>query len=183
MGSPKALLPWQGTTLLSHQIAALREAGVDRVVVVLGHQAGRLKPLVQKLEGVTWEVNPDYWRGKTTSIKTGLEALGPDHPAAVLILNVDQPRNADTIRRLLQQHRAGGRLITIPYYRGKGGHPVVLDPALLEELGSIDEETLGMKALMRRHHETVLLVEMESPEVLWDLNTPEEYEAATRAQA
>lgn len=180
MGSLKALLPWQGSTLLAHQISSLRQAGVDPVVVVLGHESGRLEPEVEGKEGVIWRVNPDYRQGKTTSIKAGVNALASDQPSAILILNVDQPRSADTIRRLLQRHRDGGCSITIPRYRGKGGHPIVVDSALLDELKSIDEETLGVKAVVRRHQEATLLVEMDTPEVLWDLNTPEEYQAALR---
>ncbi len=180
MGSLKALLPWQGSTLLAHQISSLRQGGADPVVVVLGHQAGQLKPEVEGKEGVIWRVNPDYWQGKTTSIKVGLNALGSGQPSAILILNVDQPRSAETIGQLLQQHRDGGRSITIPRYRGKGGHPIVVDLALLEELKSIDEESLGVKAVVRRHQEATLLVEMDTPEVLWDLNTPEQYQAAIR---
>ena len=183
MGSLKALLPWQGSTLLAYQIASLRQAGVDPVVVVLGHEAGQLKPEVEGKEGVVWRLNPDYWQGKTTSIKVGLNALGPGQPSAILILNVDQPRSAETIGHLLQQHRDGGRSITIPRYRGKGGHPIVVDSALLEELKSIDEESLGVKAVVRRHQEATLLVEMDTPEVLWDLNTPEEYQAAIRGDS
>ena len=180
MGSLKALLPWRGSTLLAHQIASLRQAGVNPVVVVLGHEASRLKPEVEGKEGVIWQENPDYRQGKTTSIKAGLSALNPGQSSAILILNVDQPRSAETIGHLLQQHRDGGRSITIPRYRGKGGHPIVVDSALLEELKSIDEDSLGVKAVTRRHQEATLLVEMETPEVLWDLNTPEEYQAAIR---
>ena len=180
MGSLKALLPWQGSTLLAHQISSLRQAGADPVVVVLGHQASQLMPLVEGKEGVIWQVNPDYWQGKTTSIKAGLNALGPDQPSAILILNVDQPRSAETIGHLLQHHLDGGRSITIPRYRGKGGHPIVVDSALLEELKAIDEESLGVKDVVRRHQEATLLVEMDTPEVLWDLNTPDEYQAALR---
>ena len=183
MGSLKALLPWHGSTLLAHQIASLRQAGVDPVVVVLGHEAGRLKPEVEGKEGVIWRVNPDYLQGKTTSIKVGLNALAPGKLSAILILNVDQPRSAETIRYLLLQHRQGGQSITIPRYRGKGGHPLVLDSALLEELKSIDEESLGVRAVVRRHQDATLLVEMDTPEVLWDLNTPEQYEAAIRGES
>ena len=183
MGSLKALLAWQGSTLLAYQIASLRQAGVEPVVVVLGHQAGRLKPEVEGKEGVIWRVNPDYRQGKTTSIKAGLNALDPGMPSAILILNVDQPRSAETIGSLLLQHRQGGRSITIPRYRGMGGHPLVLDSALLEELKSIDEESLGVRAVVRRHQDATLLVEMDTPEVLWDLNTPEQYEAAIRGES
>ena len=58
MGSLKALLPWHGSTLLAHQIASLRQAGVDPVVVVLGHEAGRLKP---EVEGKGGPMQMDDW--------------------------------------------------------------------------------------------------------------------------
>jgi molybdenum cofactor cytidylyltransferase len=178
MGQLKALLPWDGVPLIEHQIAALQGAGVDLVVVVLGHEAQRVKALVEMKKGVTCVVNPDYLEGKTTSIKAGLKALGPDKPAALVILNVDQPRTAGAIRHLLQQHRQGRSLITIPIYRGKGGHPLVLDPSLLDELRSISEETLGLMAVVRRHQRESQRVEIDTPEVLLDLNTPEQYQAA-----
>jgi molybdenum cofactor cytidylyltransferase len=189
MGQLKALLPWRGTTLLEHQIAALQAGGIDRIIVVLGHQAERLKAAVADREIVSCVVNPHYSQGKTTSIKTGLNALGPGQPAVLLILNVDQPRNAETIRHLLQQHQQGMRSpgstrsfrITIPTYRGKGGHPIILDSSLLEELRSINEETFGLKAVTQRHRAEMQRVEMETPEVLLDLNTPEEYQAALKA--
>jgi molybdenum cofactor cytidylyltransferase len=181
MGRLKALLPWRGTTLLAHQVSALLEAGVGRVVVVLGHQVEQLEPVLKGIKGVTWAVNPDYARGKTTSIKAGLNALGPEGLAAVLILNVDQPRSPETIRELIRRHYAAGRLITIPMYRGKGGHPIVVDPALLPELRSISEEAQGIKAVVRAHEESTCRVEMATPEVLWDLNTPGEYREALAA--
>lgn len=178
MGQLKALLPWNGVPLIEHQIAALQGAGVERVVVVLGHEAQQLQGLVEGKERVTWVLNPDYAQGKTTSIKSGLKVLGSGKPSTLVVLNVDQPRTADTIRRLLQQHRQGHSLITIPAYRGKGGHPLVLDSSLLDELRSIKEETLGLLAVVRRHQKETQRVEMETAEVLLDLNTPEQYKAA-----
>ena len=181
MGQLKALLPWQGTSLLQHQVAALRNGGVERVMVVLGHQADRLHPLIDREDGVNWVLNPNYLQGKTTSIKAGkagLENLSSDQPTTLLILNVDQPRNAETISFLLEAHHAGDALITIPTYQGKGGHPIIVDGWLFDELAEIDEETQGMKALVQRHVERTQRVETGEPAVLWDLNTPEQYQAA-----
>lgn len=184
MGQLKALLPWQDSVLLRHQVQALLDGGVDRVVVVLGHRADELKPHLDGIEGVSWTLNPDYLSGKTTSLKAGLEALqtASASPQVILILNVDQPRQPQTIRRLLDFHRAGTGLITHPTYRGKGGHPIVLNATLLEELASIDEETLGLKAVTQRHAADTTDVDMKTPEVLWDLNTPEDYERALADQ-
>ena len=176
MGQLKALLPWQGTSLLKHQVASLRAGGVDRVVVVLGHRSDELKAELAEIEGVSWQLNPDYLQGKTTSIKAGLSTLGKEQLDAILILNVDQPRSADVIRSLLKEHLSQGSLITIPTHNGRGGHPIILSRSLLDELREIDEETYGIKAVVQRHRDATRRVEKDTPEVLWDLNTPEEYQ-------
>ena len=182
MGRPKALLPWQGTNLLAHQISVLLQGGADRVVVVVGHQSDELKPIMRDWAGVSWTLNADYAEGKTTSIKAGLDALGPNKLDAILILNVDQPRSAGTIQYLLQQHRESGQKITIPTYQGKGGHPIIMDPVLLSDLRSITEETLGVKAVVRDHADSTLQIEAGTAEVLWDLNTPEQYQKALESK-
>ena len=183
MGQLKALLPWQGVSLIKHQVASLRAGGVDQVVVVLGHRSDELKSELGDTAGVSWQLNPDYLQGKTTSIKAGLNALGTDQPQALLLLNVDQPRSAGVIRFLLEGHLSQGSLITIPTHNGKGGHPIILSPTLLDELRRIDEESFGIKAVVQRHLEGTRRVEMDSPEVLWDLNTPEEYQRVLEAGA
>ena len=181
MGQLKALLPWRGRTLLEHQTAALLEGGAERVVVVLGHRVGELRPLLEGEEGVTWTLNPDYRQGKTTSIKAGLSALDPKSVEDILLLNVDQPRSAGDVAHILSIHRARGYAVTVPEYRGKGGHPVVLSASLLGELREIDEETQGIKAVVRRRPESVNRIPLDNPEILLDLNTPEQYRAAVEA--
>ncbi len=183
MGHLKALLPWRGQSLLEHQVSALREGGVDRVVVVVGHRAEELIPLVESRKGAAWVLNPDYMQGKTTSIRTGLSALDADAVSEILLLNVDQPRSAGDIAHILDTHRSNCYPITIPTYRGKGGHPVVLSAALLDELRNIDEETQGIKAVVRARPKAVNRVSLENPEILLDLNTPEQYREAVESFA
>lgn len=190
MGTLKALLDWQGRSLIIHQIVALREAGADEVVVVLGHRADELQARiganrdVYELGKVRCVVNEDYALGKTTSIKTGLWALGPpgDDEASIAMLNVDQPRSASLIGRIFRaHHEARDRLITIPTCEGKGGHPIVVSRRLYGELIAIDEQTQGMRAVTERHRDATQRVELGAPELLWDVNTPEQYQAALRA--
>lgn len=178
MGQLKALLPWRGQTLLEHQVAALRGGGADRVIVVLGHRADELSPLLDGMEGVSWTVNPDYLQGKTTSIKAGLSASDSAAIDVILLLNVDQPRDAADVARVLEVHRAHGYAITVPEYRGKGGHPIALSAALLPELLEIDEESQGIKAVVRHRPESVNRIPLDNPGILLDLNTPEQYRAA-----
>ncbi len=182
MGRLKALLPWQGDTLLGRQVSSLLQAGIDQVVVVLGHQRDRLLPLLEGRDRVVPVFNPDYQAGKTTSIKTGINAvLGSGQAADVqtlILLNVDQPRTSETISTLMSGHESSDCLITIPVFQGKGGHPIILDGSLLPELLEISEASQGIRAVVRRHEERIQRVEMDTQEVLWDLNTPEQYQAA-----
>ena len=178
MGQLKALLPWQGSTLLKHQVSSLASAGVSRTIVVLGHQREELAPLLESRPDLEWVYNPDYLQGKTTSLKAGVRALGETQEAALLILNVDQPRAPQTIARIVAKHLDSEYLITIPCYQGKGGHPIALSTALIPELLEVGEETQGLKTLVRRHQADTQRVEMEIAEVLMDLNNPEEYRRA-----
>ena len=182
MGQLKALLPWQGDTLLGSQISSLLLAGINQVVVVLGHKQERLLTLLEERDGVVPVFNPDYHAGKTTSIKAGIKAVLSTRQAAdaqtLVLLNVDQPRTSETISTLLSRHESSDCLITIPVFQGKGGHPIILDNSLLPELLKIAETSQGIRAVVKKHKERMQRVEMDTPEVLWDLNTPEQYQAA-----
>ena len=100
----------------------------------------------------------------------------------ILLLNVDQPRSAADVAHILDVHRSNGSAVTVPEYQGKGGHPIVLSAALLPELRGIDEESQGIKAVVRRHAAMVHRVALDNPEILLDLNTPEQYHAALAAR-
>ncbi len=62
MGSAKTLLPWRGGTLIEYQVAELSGAGVQDIVVVLGHNAEALRPRVPAPARVV--VNEAYREGR-----------------------------------------------------------------------------------------------------------------------
>ena len=177
MGRLKALLPWNGVTLVEHQVRTLAAAGVSRIVVVLGHNPAEVAPAVRGADNVRMLINPDYGRGKTTSIKAGLREVG--HEAqSVLLLAVDQPRPVALLRHLLQEHIEAEALITQPVHEARGGHPVLFSRSLLPELLEITEEQQGIREVMERHRAEVHRVRVDSPVVLLDLNTEEQYQRA-----
>ena len=181
MGEMKALLPWRGVPLLAYQVEALLAGGAEGVVVVLGHQAERLQPLLAGRPQVESTLNPRYREGKTTSLKAGVAAVAERDCADLLLLNVDQPRTPGLVRRVLEEHRAAGQAITVPEFGGKGGHPIALSASLLPELRNITEETEGLKAVVRAPGRQIHRIDLDAAETLLDLNTPEQYEAARAA--
>jgi len=184
MGSPKPLLPWGPSTparaglrtgeetLIEYDIRQLREAGVDDVVVVLGHRAAEIAPIAESA-GARVVYNVRYRDGRATSLVAGASAMPSCD--AIVVASVDQPRPAAVVRRLLAEH-AGP--VTVPAYRGVRGHPVVLDGALLSELRAATDETQGLRAVVEREGRAVREVEFETAVVLLDLNTREDYDRA-----
>lgn len=176
MGDPKPLLAWGATTLIEYQLGELTASGLDDIVAVLGYEAERIRPLASNA-GARIVVNEAYRQGRASSLRVGAAAV-PDDAESVLVLNVDEPCPRMLLRRLLEAHRISGALITVPIYQGRRGHPTVLAGALLGDLRAVDEQSQGLRGLLRRHARTVREVPLPTPLVLLDLNTPEEYERA-----
>lgn len=177
MGAPKPRLEWQGTTLIEYQITQLLEAGCGDVVAVLGHRLEETEPLATSA-GARAIANDRWAEGRASSLRAGADAI--EAADAIVVLGVDQPRPAGVTRRLLDEHASG---ITVPVHGGRRGHPVVLDGALLAELRDVAEATQGLRAVIARNEGDVHAVQFESPVVLLDLNTPDDYEAARESYA
>jgi molybdenum cofactor cytidylyltransferase len=178
MGQLKALLVWEGQPLVRYQAEALLAAPVERVVVVLGYRSEALEPLLPSDRRLSVVHNQGYGSGKVSSIVTGISAIDPS--SHVLILGVDQPRAAATIRTVCDAHLAGAHSISIAAFEGRRGHPVIIAPPLRPDLLAIDERTEGLRAVLRANQDRVHAVETGDPLTLVNLNTPEDYAAALR---
>lgn len=177
MGRLKALLPWDGVPLIRYQVDCLRQAGADLVIVVLGHRAEEIRPHVPVSPDVCVVVNDRYREGKTTSIKAGLAQVPPDAEGLVLV-TVDQPRPMPLVAALIQTFRDYNAPVTQPTFGGRRGHPMVFRADVLPKLAGIREETQGIKPVVDSYRAEAMLVPVDSPIVLVDLNTEADYQRA-----
>jgi molybdenum cofactor cytidylyltransferase len=175
MGRSKALLDWFGEPLVLYQVRQLREAGAATVIVVTGHAAAEVEAALAGSDAVVAR-NEAFLEGRAGSIRSGAAAVPPGVETIVL-LNVDQPRRSEVVRRLIGEHLAAGCAITVPAFAGRRGHPALLAGRLLIELAAVSEAEQGLKEIMRRHAGERHEVEFSTDEVLLDLNTPGAYEA------
>jgi molybdenum cofactor cytidylyltransferase len=144
-GGGKVRAALDGRPLLAHVLAAVREAGIGRVVVVLGRDAGAVLGAVRDAEPVALErvlvaVNPTPERGLATSLRLGFgaaTAVAPSAtplaspPAGVLVLLGDQQRvRADVLRALCGAATSAGAIAVVPRYAEDAApNPVLLLPA------------------------------------------------------
>ncbi len=183
MGEPKALLPWGGQPLIAYHVSALDEAGYAPLVVVLGHDAERVADALPSNVPLEAAVNERYEQGRTTSIVFGVLRLLDAAVDGVLIASVDQPRSVGMLRTLREAFERERPQIAVPSLGGRPGHPPLFSGGLLPELLKVREETEGLRQVVRDFRDGRLLVPVDDPLTLTNLNTHAEYEAALKLAA
>ncbi len=174
---PKSLLELGGIALIRRQIIALSGAGVDELVVVLGHHAERIALTVQEFP-VTVVHNPDPDAGQVSSLRTGLQALSPKIDT-VLVALADQPLiNPQDINDLIGAYkkRPTGAQVVQPEVNGQPGNPVMFSGEVREQILA-GEARLGCKQWQAAHPEQVHRWATTNQRYRTDVDTPEDIEA------
>lgn len=174
MGETKQLLRWGATNLLGQTLANLLDSMVTDILVVTGHETDAVTAIAAEM-GVKSVVNPDYASGEMlSSLKVALNHL-PDKGSAVLVVLADQPMvTTETIDQILLTYWQGASGIIAPTYRGRRGNPVLIDGQFRAELLSLPQGA-APRLLLERHPDSLFLVEVNTPTVLQDIDTPEQY--------
>jgi len=174
MGAFKPLLPFGETTVLRNCVQNLRQAGVENIIVVLGHRAQELQESVKDL-GLAFAINPDPSSEMSASIACGLRELLPETKAALIAL-ADQPAvPADVIRAVVSKWTSGQRLV-VPEFHGRGGHPVLIDLRFREELLTLNASG-GLRSFLKAHQVEVNRLSVNSPFIARDMDTWDDYRA------
>ena len=172
-GRNKLLLNLAGESLVRRAAKAALEAGLDPVVVVLGHDAGRVKGQLGGL-GVVTVTNADHAKGMNTSLRAGVAALPADAAAAIVQL-ADMPRvTAAMLARLVSTFVETGAPLVASDYAGVHAPPTLYARALFPELGGPDGDGCG-KRVVRRYEAEVVRVPWPA-EALADVDREEDWE-------
>jgi molybdenum cofactor cytidylyltransferase len=181
MGRPKALLDWHGRPLIEHVLATAREGGCTKLFAILGKDADKIRKGA-KLEGVTVLVNKRPEDGQVSSTRLGMENLDFSTDCCV-VWPVDCPLvKSSDVRALIDTYaktRANLMRILMPVYKGKRGHPMLVDIGFRQPFMELKQGETARKVIDDNHTQ-VREVPSENPGVTVDIDTPEEYEAALK---
>jgi molybdenum cofactor cytidylyltransferase len=149
MGSPKALLTYQGKAFLDHllEITIHPKIGVRRVV--LGAHA---EPIARAIElaGDEIVINHEWEKGQLSSILAALRSL-PAGTDGMLLFLIDHPLiSGNLVDGVIEDFYSSQAPIVLPTYQGRRGHPVLFSSRLYRELESAPMET-GARAVVWAH--------------------------------
>jgi CTP:molybdopterin cytidylyltransferase MocA len=173
MGSPKALLEWEGETFAGRLIARFTPH-CSQVVVVLGHGAEAVAPRIGRAGECVLVLNPAPERGQLSSLQFGLRALCP-HLGGVFFTPVDLPAvTPDTIARMVAAFEERGGLV-IPRFGGRNGHPVLVPARLIPELLAQGPEGRA-SGVIHAHRAEAYYMDTNDAGVTRDIDTPGDYQ-------
>jgi len=169
MGSPKALLPYQGRTFLEHLLEVTRHPrlGVRRVVTGASHTE-----IVRRIPLPAEEVvlNRRWQKGQLSSIRAAIESLRSVETEGMLVALVDHPLiTREVVDALLAAFDRSPRSIVLPTWQGRRGHPVIFPARLYSELYGASDD-VGARAVVWAHKNEVVEVPTEEEGVVLDID-------------
>ncbi|MGC1619339.1 MAG: nucleotidyltransferase family protein [Candidatus Acidiferrum sp.] len=176
MGSPKALLPYQGRPFLEHLLDIARHPRIGARRVVLGADAG---PIAKEINLSHDEIviNEDWEKGQLSSIQSGLRSLPPQTDGIILFL-IDHPLiSSALVNELIESFYTSRKFIVLPVYEGRRGHPVVFSSAIYEELMNAPLDT-GARSVVWAHSDRVQVVQTNEEGCILNLNDPDTMQKA-----
>jgi molybdenum cofactor cytidylyltransferase len=175
-GGGKILAPLDGRPLLEHVLTAVRAAGIDRTVVVLGTDAEEIGAAIEWADERR-VVNPTPEAGLSSSLRVGMSAveaieqgdrLGPEGGEGldrgldgVFIILGDQPLVDPAVLRALARAEvhAGIAFVLPRYLSGDGANPVLILGAGRRWVAEASGDR-GLGPIMAAHPELVAEVEL-----------------------
>jgi molybdenum cofactor cytidylyltransferase len=173
MGSPKALLPYQGRPFLEHLIAVTSHPKIGARRIVLGAHAELIADAV-RLAADEVVINSEWEKGQLSSIQAGIRSLPAGTDGMILCL-IDHPLiSATLVDELIERFYLGSTPppIVLPIYQRKRGHPVIFSSGVYEELMTAPLEQGARSVVWAHAGEVAEVVTLEQGCVL-NLNDPE----------
>ncbi|HXX68726.1 MAG TPA: molybdopterin-binding/glycosyltransferase family 2 protein [Polyangiaceae bacterium] len=171
-GTNKLLATVDGIPIVVRVVDAVLGAGVDPVLVVVGHESDRVRAALAG-RAVRFVENPAYPEGLGASLRAGVEALEDDIDATLVVLG-DMPwLRTDHVRKVIDAYDPRGLYsICVPVHDQKRGHPVLWSSRHFPEMRELGGD-VGARGLLERHAQTVLSVPTDDAAILVDVDTPE----------
>jgi CTP:molybdopterin cytidylyltransferase MocA len=170
MGSPKALIEYQGKPFLDHLLSVTRHSAIGVRRVVLGPDADAIANGIA-LAPDEIVINHDWEKGQLSSIHAALKTLPPDTDG-ILLCPVDHPLvSVALVASLIEAFLASRAPVVVPNYKGRRGHPVIFSASVYQELLNAPLEQ-GARTVVWAHKGEVQEVSTTEEGCVLNLNDP-----------
>jgi molybdenum cofactor cytidylyltransferase len=181
MGQNKLLMELDGEPLVRRAVVRAAKAGLDPLIVVLGHEADRVQAVLDVL-AYQPVVNADYERGVNSSLRAGIQAASASGARAAVVVLADMPFvTTAMLETLMQTYQQGSVPLVISDYDGVNAPPMLYDRSLFGELAQSEGQGCGKHEVKKHRHEAASA--SWPAEALTDLDEPQDFQRVREAVA
>jgi len=196
MGDFKPLLPFRDSTIIENTIDTMKQAGIETIVVVIGHNKELMEQALKSSNAIT-VYNPDFAiSDMMSSIKLGLKEIFRVQEAkeikakenkakkneetpieALFILPGDMPAISPTTLIKVQnqmKHCDVKIKIIFPTVQGRKKHPPLIRVELLQEIYHY-QGNMGLRGALEPYAMDTAYLEVDDYGCTIDTDTPEDY--------
>lgn len=178
MNGFKPLLKFGNETAVENVVITYEQAGVDQIILVLGHRAEEIKALFEN-KAIRCVINENFDQGMYTSIVKGIKETN-DTIDGFFIHPVDIPLvKVQTISNLMNFFEKTEKGIVYPCFSEKRGHPPLIHKRYKDTILNNDEDG-GLKKLLKKHDGDALNIPVADESILMDMDTPADFEELIR---
>lgn len=179
MGAFKPMIKLGGKPLIEHTLDAFRTLDVKETVVVTGHRHEEIERHLAG-RGIVFIRNEEYAATDMFhSVRLGLSRLS-GKCGRVFVMPADIPLvRPFSIQTMLCRAAKQRSAVLKPAYRGKSGHPLLLDAQAIPQILAYDGGD-GLKGALQARGLDVRLLPLPDPGILMDADTPENLKAIRR---
>lgn len=176
-GGPKAALQLSGRWMLPRLVEALRQGGAEKVHLVLSEAAAEAIAALGAHGADEVHLNPEPDAGRTGSLLCALPSVPAEaallcHPCDVPLIS--PPVVAELVAEWRRDENRDLLLVRPVTPGGRGGHPLLLGRARVEELRAYPPDR-PLRDLLRDHPDLVRdLKRSGDPGPFLDVDTPEQ---------
>ncbi|MCT4507588.1 MAG: NTP transferase domain-containing protein [Tepidibacter sp.] len=170
MGEFKPVMDLHGQTAINRVINTFKEANIDNIYVVSGHNDDLIKNIVDAKV-----VHNKYFdKGMLESVKTGVSQLSEDIDA-FFILPVDIPCiNSYTLKTIIHEYEKRNYIVIHPTFSNIKGHPPFISTSISKKILSYNESG-GLKNLLSFYKDRSKNIQVADRGILLDMDNKEDY--------
>lgn len=169
MGQQKMLMPWGTSTVLATVIQTIRKADIEDIILVTNSE------IASQFSNPDVRILLNTSDGEMlTSLQIGLHEQKLSAEAALVCLG-DQPQVEErSVRSVCEAFQRSKSNLVVPSYQHRRGHPWLTARPLWDEILAMKSDR-SPRDFLNDHANEIEYVNLDTPTILQDLDTPQDY--------
>ena len=160
--------------LINHAINSLIKSKVNKIIIVLGYQAKKVKKITIKSKKVNFIINKNFKTGISSSIKSGLKKLTKNNKGFIIVQS-DMPFvKKNTINKIYQSILRKKYLVHALKFKNRIGNPIGFDITLLNKFKKINGD-VGAKFIVKKFKNNTNFIKVRSNKIFKDFDLKRDF--------